>query len=147
MRVANLDMTDPEQNCPGGFRLVPRTEPQLRTCGRPGPGGCVSTIFPTYGKEYSRVCGRVIGYQDKTPDAFHAYQAGTATTIDSYYVAGVSITHGFSPQQHISTFVAAIDEYSETTARYHCPCTRPGFTDSVIVPSFVGKIISVKLEL
>ena len=97
MRVVNLDMTDPEQNCPDGFRLVTRTEPPLRTCGRPGPGGCVSTTFPTHGIEYSRVCGGVIGYQDKTPDAFYAYNFGGATTIDTYYVAGVSITHGFSP--------------------------------------------------
>ena len=48
MRVANLDMTDPNQNCPAGFRLVNRTSAPLRTCGRPGPVGCVSTIFQTY---------------------------------------------------------------------------------------------------
>ncbi len=48
MRVANLDMTDPNQNCPDGFRLVSRTTPPLRTCGRPGPG-CVSTTYPTWG--------------------------------------------------------------------------------------------------
>ena len=70
MRVANLDMIDSNQNCPDGFRLVNRTTPPMRTCGRPGPAGCVSTTYPTYGVEYSRVCGRVIGYQDKSPDAF-----------------------------------------------------------------------------
>ena len=53
MRVANLDMTDPNQNCPAGFRLVSRTSAPLRTCGRPGPAGCVSTTFQTYGVEYS----------------------------------------------------------------------------------------------
>ena len=138
-RVANLDMTDPNQNCPHGFRLVTRTEPPLRTCGRPGPAGCVSTTFPTHGIEYSRVCGRVIGYQDGTPNAFSAYQAGTATTIDSYYAAGVSITHGYSPRQHIWTFAAARDEHSGTAANQQCPCTRPGFPASVTVPSFVGQ--------
>ena len=100
MRVANLDMTDPNQNCSDGFRLVNRTEPPLRTCGRPGPGGCVSTTFPTHGIEYSRVCGRVIGYRDKSPNVFDAYQFGRATTINSYYVDSVSITHGFSPRQN-----------------------------------------------
>ncbi len=30
-RVANLDMTDPNQNCPEGLRLETRTEPPLRT--------------------------------------------------------------------------------------------------------------------
>ncbi len=32
MRVANLDMTDPNQNCPEGLRFIRRTEPPLRTC-------------------------------------------------------------------------------------------------------------------
>ena len=68
-RVANLDMTDPNQNCPDGFRQVNRTESPLRTCGRPGPG-CVPTTFLTYGIEYSRVCGRVVGYQEGSPDVF-----------------------------------------------------------------------------
>ena len=56
-RVANLDMTDPTQQCPDGFKLIDRTEPPLRTCGRHGHSdGCVSTTFPIYGMEYSRVC-------------------------------------------------------------------------------------------
>ncbi len=40
MRVANLDMTDPNQTCPNEFKLVDRTQPPLRLCGRPGPAGC-----------------------------------------------------------------------------------------------------------
>ncbi len=32
MRVANLDMTNPNQNCPAGLRLETRTTPPLRTC-------------------------------------------------------------------------------------------------------------------
>ena len=35
MRVANLDMTDSNQNCPPRFRLVNRTSAPLRVCGRP----------------------------------------------------------------------------------------------------------------
>ncbi len=58
MRVANLDMTDPNQNCSEGLRLVNRTEPPLRTCGQiEGPAGCTSTTYSTYGVEYSKVCG------------------------------------------------------------------------------------------
>ena len=139
MRVANLDMTDPNQNCLDGFRLVNRTEPPLRTCGRPGPAGCVSTTFPTHGIEYSRVCGRVVGYQYATPEAFHNYEIGRATTIDSSYVDGVSLTYGDSPRQHIWTFAAARDEDSKTITSYQCPCTRPGVTDSVTVPPFIGQ--------
>ena len=48
MRVANLDMTNPNQKCPEGLRLVTRTEPPLRTCGRvEGQAGCVSITFST----------------------------------------------------------------------------------------------------
>ncbi len=57
MRVANLDMTDPNQNCPEGLRLVTRTEPPLHTCGRVEEPGCTSTTYSTYGMEYSKVCG------------------------------------------------------------------------------------------
>ncbi len=136
MRVANLDMTDPNQNCPDGFRLVNRTTPPLRTCGKPGPG-CVSTTYPTYGVEYSRVCGRVIGYQYKSTDAFELYLLYRGTSIDDNYVDGVSLTHGSLPRQHIWTFAGALDE---TRSNYLvCPCTRPDLTYSGVVPPFVGQ--------
>ena len=133
MRIANLDMTDPNQNCPAGFRLVSRTSAPLHTCGRPGPEECVSTTLPTYGVEYSHVCGRVIGYQDKTPDAFNQV---SETTIDSNYVDGVSLTHGQSPRQHIWTYVAAADE---SGTHGDCPCTRPDLTYTGEIPSFIGQ--------
>ena len=140
MRVANLDMTDPNQNCPDGFRLVNRTEPPLRTCGRPGPAGCVSTTFPTHGIEYSRVCGRVVGYQYASPDAFEAFARGGATSIDSYYVDGVSLTHGQSPRQHIWTFAAALGE-GYTDALVICPCIQSGRTLNFtgVIPPFIGQ--------
>ena len=82
MRVANLDMTDPSQQCPDGFRLVNRTTVPLRTCGRPVNFiGCVSTTFPVHGIEYSHVCGRLLGYQDRTPDAFHSYWGNIVMSI------------------------------------------------------------------
>ena len=67
MRVANLDMTDPNQQCPSGFRDV--TFPRC-SCGRPFSTRCISTTFPVNGVEYSRVCGRIIGYQYGSPNAF-----------------------------------------------------------------------------
>ena len=70
MRVANLDMTDPNQNCTEGLRFIRRTKPPLRTCGRHAPG-CLSTTFSSYGVEYSKVCGRIVAYQDGTSDAFN----------------------------------------------------------------------------
>lgn len=131
MRVANLDMTDPNQNCPPGLRLI--TSPK-RLCGRPGPRGCVSVTYNTLGIPYSKVCGRVIGYQDKSPDGFIRYII-SRTSIDQVYADGVSITHG-SPRQHIWTFVCA---HSERTTVYHretCPCIS-GFTGTV--PPYIGQ--------
>ena len=137
-RVANLDMTDPSQQCPDGFRLVNRTTAPLRTCGRPGPAGCVSTTFPVHGIKYSQVCGRVIGYQDRSPDAFERYYyANRALIIDDYYVDGISLTHGQSPRQHIWTFAAALDETQSNI--YTCPCTRPDLTYTGAVPTFIGQ--------
>ncbi len=48
MRVANLDMTNSHENCPEELRLITRSQPPLRTCGRHRPG-CVSTTYSTYG--------------------------------------------------------------------------------------------------
>ena len=141
MRVANLDMTDPNQNCPAGFRLVNRTSAPLRTCGKSEEDapGCVSTTFQTYGVEYSHVCGRVIGYQDRTPDAFGPYaDSSGGTEIDSVYVDGVSLTHGQMPRQHIWTFAGAVEEVARFP-KNNCPCTRPNITYAGTIPSFVGQ--------
>ena len=64
MRVAYLNMTDPSEECPRGFRLY--NQNGVKACGRPASssGGCQSSVqFPTYGVPYSEVCGRVTGYQ------------------------------------------------------------------------------------
>ena len=135
-RVANLDMTDPNQQCPDGFRLVTRTTAPLRTCGRPGPAGCVSTSFPVHGIEYSQVCGRVLGYQFGAPDAFHTNTV-VSQSIDTNYVDGVSLSHGQSLRQHIWTFAAAVGE-TYTSISYICPCTRPSITYTGMIPPYVG---------
>ena len=137
MRVANLDMTEPSQQCPNGFRLVNRTTAPLRTCGRPGPAGCVSTTFPVHGIEYSQVCGRIRGYQENTPEAFYS-NIGYPVSIDDSYVNGVSLTHGNLSRQHIWTFAAAGGETLSNT-KYICPCTRPSDTYRGAVPPFIGQ--------
>ncbi len=117
-------MTDPNQNCTEGLRFIRRTEPPLRTCGRHAPG-CLSTTFSSYGVEYSKVCGRIVAYQDGTSDAFNPYIHNRALSIDDVYIDGLSLTHGQSPRQHIWTFANAIDEIRSNS--YVCPCTRPNF--------------------
>ncbi len=143
-RVANLDMTDPNQNCPAGFNLTTRTEPPLRTCGRTGElrTGCMSFAIQTHGVEYSHVCGRIISYQNGRPDAFAPFhRRRTSLTIDRDYVDGISLTHGQSPRQHIWTFACAIDEFAPNinTQTSRCPCTRPNETFIGTVPPFIGQ--------
>ena len=133
MRVAYLNMTDPSEECPRGFRLY--NQNGVRACGRPASssGGCQSSVqFPTYGVPYSEVCGRVTGYQYYSPDAFRSPNVG----INSHYVDGVSLTHG-SPRKHIWTFAASLQENQVTKFGVNllCPCS-PGSTQ--IPPAFVG---------
>ena len=68
-RVAYLNMTDPSQKCPPAWREY--NESGKRACGRPiiRRGRCAAKYYLT-SNQYSRVCGMVIGYQIKTPDAF-----------------------------------------------------------------------------
>ena len=103
VRVANLNMTDPDQQCPGNLQLS-YTNP-IRLCGR-STGGCDSVTFTTYGVQYRQVCGRVRGYQFRSPDAFE--YCSSPCTIDGPYVDGVSITHGASPRKHIWTYAASV---------------------------------------
>ena len=137
-RVANVDMSDPSQQCPDGFTLGTRSTAPLRTCARPDNfTGCASTTFPVHGIQYSRVCGRVIGYQDTSPDGIDAYNVDQTLTIDDGYIDGAILTHGQSPRQHIWTFIGVLDETGANGQR--CPCTRPDLTYTGIVPPFIGQ--------
>ena len=113
MRVAYLDMTQPDHSCPPGFRAITSSNKTL--CGRPGPPGCVSVKFPTYNIPYNKVCGKIIAYQDKTPDAQCSYGLG----IEGTYIDGVSLTHG-TPRKHIWSFIASHGENMNDCRG--CPC-------------------------
>ena len=68
-RIAYLNMEDPTQRCPVGWKLI--TTP-VQACGRATslPGGCNSATYSSSGVPYSRVCGRITGYQQGSPNAF-----------------------------------------------------------------------------
>ena len=133
MRVAELNMTDPQEHCPSGFRTI--TSPRRMCGGLSGPG-CASVTFPVNGARYSRVCGKVIGYQYYTMDAFNAYYKDRSLSIDDVYLDGVSLTHGHSPRHHIWTFANALDEVR--SQNYVCPCTKTDSRYTGAVPPFVG---------
>jgi hypothetical protein len=89
--------------------------------------GCSSDFTNSYGIEYTKVCGRIVGYQFGTPEAF------TSLSINSKYVDGVSLTHG-SPRQHIWTFAAS---YAEASG--YCLCNNINQQSTRFPPpAFVG---------
>ena len=136
MRVADLNMTNPNHNCPQGFRTL--TSPK-RMCGRQSGPGCVSTTFPVHGIQYQNICGRAIGYQDNSPNAFAPYYDNRRITIDGTYLDGISITHGHHPRKHIWSFAAALDEAGTTFPTTRCPCTRVSVSFPGVIPPFVGQ--------
>ena len=89
-------------------------------------------------EQYDQVCGRIIGYQLGTPNAFGGSGViGAPQSIDSYYVDGVSITHG-SPRQHLWTFAGGLEEIlvDFDYPNFTCPCVNGSTADT---PSFVGQ--------
>ena len=135
IKVISVDMTQVNSTCPDGLRTLQDPQP-LCTMNHDSRGGCSSTVFPVQGVQYSRVCGKIIGYQQKSPDAFYPYNRVGQTTIDSYYVDGISLTHG-SPRKHIWTFAAALHEYNSYPDNV-CPCTNTRNSQHASIPSFVG---------
>ena len=133
MQVAKLDMINSSHQCPPGTRL--RTDDAKRLYGIGINGtGCSSTTFTLQGIEYSRVCGKIIGYQYASPDSFRDIHR-SGNTINDDYVDGISLTYG-SPRMHIWTFAGALDEYYNHEF-FSCPCTNIHRAGSQ-PPSFVG---------
>ena len=124
-RVAYLDMTYASESCPPGFKLHIYKNETTRVCGRQKSttGSCQSAYFSTNNMSYSQVCGRVIGYQrvpeENDPNSSPNYMYDG--NIDSYYVDGVSITHGY-PRQHIWTLMSGFDQKSKNDKKKYCPC-------------------------
>ena len=133
MRVAYLNMTDHTQQCPDGWREL--TTP-IRTCRRANGSYVNSVVFNTSGILYNRVCGRIIGYQFGTPEAFSFYNGDPNNyNIENNYVDGVSVTYGQQGhRRHIWTFVGAISENSRGNSV--CPCTSS--SGNIRIPPWVG---------
>ena len=137
-RIAFLNMTDLAQQCPTNWRLI--TSP-VRACGRSSASGftCDSTIFPSNGRSYSHVCGRIIGYQQGTPDAFYP-SVRRNLGLEGPYIDGVSLTHGAAgSRQHIWSLLSAIYEIDPNyITEINCPCTNSNVNWPYQVPSFIG---------
>ena len=130
-RVAYLNMTDPSQQCPLAWREYNTSG--VRGCGRPlSQNGSRPANFYTINQQYSRVCGRIIGYQVGSPDGFNQFHGMISLNQD--YMDGVSITYG-NPRHHIWTYV--VGTYETHPVYYHssCPCSS---TQGVGPPEFIG---------
>ena len=127
MRAAYINMTDAANSCPVGLTYY--TQNSTRICSSSiSSGGCTSVNFPTFGVPFTKVCGRALGYQYGHIDAFRH-----DVTIDSYYVEGLSVTHG-TPRNHIWSFAAGYSkDYSHVG---NCPCA--SINPGTAAPSFVG---------
>ena len=131
-RVAYLNMSGSSQQCPSVWREY--TTPH-RVCGRMSTtGSCEGLNYSTGSEQYNQVCGRIIGYQIGLPDSFYR-SSGSTVSIDTFYVDGVSVTHG-SPRQHIWTFSTGLDEGIRTSSTCFCVT---GSSDRSYIPSFVGQ--------
>ncbi len=130
MRVAELDMTNSSHQCPSG--LMERTDPRRTCVSSVDSDGCSSTVVLGTLNGYTRVCGKIVGYQIGTTNAFANRQQ---SSISSNYVDGVSLTHG-NPRKHIWTFASARDVTANSNPDSKCPCIVGDGTSRP--PPFVG---------
>ena len=125
MRVADIDMTRHKENCPSGFRRITSSDKVM--CGGQS-SRCISTTFSTYSIEYSRVCGKIIGYQF---GRLNAFDQNPSLTIDGNFLDGIILTYG-SPRCHIWSFTGGNSQYR--TNKNGCPCNSGS---SAIIPEFI----------
>ena len=97
-----------------------------------GGARCDSVFFNVSGNQYSQVCGRITGYQYGNPHGFYPYHS-SRYSIETYYIDGVSVTHGQSPRKHIWTFAAGWSEIDNVGS---CPCGSP--TNQATIPPYIG---------
>ena len=135
-RVAHVDMSNKlQQLCPGDLNLI--TSP-IHSCGGLTTPGCASTKFSTHGISYSKVCGRVRGYQVGRPNGFSPYvnyQDNLDLVLD-----GVLISHGIT-QKHIWAYATGferkpLEAFNIGSYNIFCPCADYRYNGTV--PPFIG---------
>ena len=134
MRAAFLDMTDPGNTCPENLTYTAINS--TRMCRRDVAAGCNSVTYATHMIPYTKVCGRARGYQQDSPDGFGYYLYSNHSTLEDFYVDGLSVTHG-SPRNHIWTFAAGVAKDYDYAYCCNCPCATP-FAGPAS-PPFVGE--------
>ena len=135
MRVAHLNMTDTNQHCPSGFKLITSPKEDM--------GVDVSTTFPLNGVKYSRVCGKIIGYQHYIMLLTHLIH--TILIIATQLTVSMLMVLASLMVKHIWTLAAAHDEIRSN--QWVCPCTKTDTPFTGVVPPFIGQDVSAKPEV
>ena len=131
--ITSLDMTKSGSSCPSGlhyFKSYSKTG-----CRKNAHMGCSSVTFFTNENSYSKICGKIVGYQHGSTDAFKLYYARTPTRLEDQYVDGISLTFN-SPNEHIWTFAAMRSKYHQDRGNGGCPCNQ---SNTRYIPSFIGQ--------
>ena len=133
MRAAYIDMTDVSNTCPQGLTYTVQSSIRMCTSSH-STGGCTSVNFPTHGVPYTKVCGRAIAYQRGSNDGFDNYHSYGQSSLNDYYVDGLSVTHRY-PRSHVWTFAAGLSK-GVNNPSHNCPCALyPGSA----APPFIGE--------
>ena len=130
-RVAHIDMTNPTARCLNGLRKVSNAQINKMACERSVKDNiCFSHTFHVK-RNYTRVCGRVIGYQsDKNTNRF---RLSSNIKINSHYPGGVLIT---SRNYSTPLWMYAVGNYNATNNEQD-PCfNRTYFTNSFNILDF-----------
>ena len=136
MRAAFVNMSDPSQECPAGLQLDSLAD--RRVCAKKVGAGCSSIFFPMFFLPYTRICGRMIAYQEGTTDGFWQYSRDQTITLDNNYIDGYSITVGY-PRTHVWSFASSNTEGGAgADSEFSCPCARTDVVTNSIVPPFIG---------
>ena len=140
-RIAHLNMSNPDQQCPSNWAL--QTD-SVRGCGRTSDGrACDSAFFPSNGTTYSHICGKVNAFQRGITTSFEG-GLNDNPSLDGPYIDGISLTHGATgSRQHIWSFASSLFEtdpnYSQgLNLRWNCPCTNTNFNWPYQTPQFLG---------
>ena len=137
-RVAFVNMSEPGSSCPPGLEEYDNITNSSLLCWINNENyycGCNSAFFSTYNINYTKVCGRVRGYQYGYPHAFYCNLNNYNCFDSQIQTYGVTLTYSNNPRKHIWTYAGG--HYEQGTGSVDCPCNnRSQYQNHHI--SFVG---------
>ena len=138
MRIADVNKGD---TCPGGWTRY------RSYCIGGSAAGYYSAHFSTNSTSYSKVCGKVLGYEKGSMDGFYPFArshgkypdeyipATVSQSLDGVYVDEISITTG-NPCKHVWTYAIGLrDNNGSVHTPFNCPCAKYPGPDP---PPYVG---------